>query len=243
MTRRELYQGVLAWMHRASLRSPAGATFDAVNEFITLAEGEINLDLRARCMVQRAVQVVDGQYIPLPCDLLETIDVRLGDTAAGYGGRELQYQPRREMGDARQAGAGGSWAYVDPNTRACDTAGGPSYYSIVGDEMEVWPVALPPDPIPAGWQYYSIEMSYFARQSLGPADTDTTPVLTRYPAAYLYAALVQSAPFLRDDARVQTWAGLYQAEIFRANAEHERARHQGSRLVQRYRGQPRLRAS
>jgi hypothetical protein len=243
ITRAQLVQGVYGWLHRASFRSPApGAGFDPVGTFIAAGEVEINLDLRARCMVRRAVQTVDGQYLPLPCDYLEAIDIRLGDTAAGFGGRELQYQPRREMGDARQAGAGGSWAYVDPNTRACDTAGGPAYYSIVGDEIEVWPVALPPSPVPANWSYYTIEMTYYQKQSLGFADDDTTAVLSTYPNIYTYAALVQSAPFLRDDARVQTWSGFYQAEVFRANAEHERARHQGSRLVQRYRGQPRLRA-
>jgi len=232
-TRAELETAILGFLHRGSFRSPVA--FNAVPSFVSLGEGEINLDLRARCMVQRAVQTVDAPLLPLPCDYLEALDIRLGDMADAYGGRELRYQPRREMGDLRAAGAAGSWAYVDPRSSAYTIGGGPQYYSIVGDQLEIWPFAAPPVPPQAGWPVYSIEMSYYARQELGPDPADTTAVLTAYPAAYLYAALVQSAPFLREDGRLQTWTALYQAEIFRANAEHERARHQGSRIVQQYR--------
>jgi hypothetical protein len=232
-TRADLETAVLGFLHRASLRSPVA--FDAVPNFVALGEDEINLDLRARCMVQRVTQTVDGQYVPLPCDYLEAIDIRLGDRPDAYGGRELQYQARREMGDMRATGTAGSWAYVDPRSSAYTVGGGPRYYSIVGDQLELWPICVPPVPLPLDWPVYTIEMSYYARQSLGPDGGDTTAVLERYPSAYLYAALMQSAPFLRDEARLATWTAFYQAEIFRANAEHERARHQGSRIVQRYR--------
>jgi hypothetical protein len=233
LNRIALSQAILAWLHRASLRTPI-ASFDAIGSFITLGEAEINLDLRARCMVERAVQVVEQQYVPLPCDYLEALDLRLADTGQGYGGRELIYAPRRDLGNRRMAGGSGSWAYVDPRSTATgDWAGGPRSYTITGDNIELWP--QPPVPVPAGWVNYSIELAYYARQTLGPADTDTTKVLTAYPSIYLYAALVQSAPFVRDDERVQTWLAEYQGLVFRANAEHERSRSQGSRLVQRYR--------
>ena len=72
------------------------------------------------------------------------------------------------------------------------------------------------------------------RGSLAEPDTDTTAVLTRYPAIYVWGCLLQSAPFLRDDSRLQSWGQLYSNAVNGANAEHERSRSAGSRLVARY---------
>jgi hypothetical protein len=66
-------------------------------------------------------------------------------------------------------------------------------------------------------------------------DDDTNSVLLTYPAAYIYGALIQSAPFLRDDGRVKLWTDMFSAAVTSANVEHERARSQGGRLVQRFR--------
>ena len=99
MTRYELQQSIYAWLHRANFRSPV-PDFDAVPTFITLAEQDINLDLRARPMIKRAVQIADEQYVPLPCDYLEAEDVRLST------GGELLWMDRSEIGNYRQRGAG-----------------------------------------------------------------------------------------------------------------------------------------
>jgi hypothetical protein len=231
-TRADLEQGIFSWLHRAALRSPIPG-FEAVPTFITLAEDEINLDLRARCMVQRVVQPVDSHYMPLPCDYVEAIDLRLGENSQGWGGRELTYAPRRDMGARMQGNGVHAYVMTDPRSTAYAWPGGPCNYCIVGDTIELMP--RPPDPLPAGWIPYTVEMSYYARQELGPDPDDTTAVLTTYPAIYLFGALVKSAPFLRDDERAAGWLATYQGLIFRANAEHERARTQGSRIVQRYR--------
>ena len=232
MTRYQLQQSVYAWLHRASFVSPV-PDFDAVPTFIDLAEQDINLDLRARCMVKRASQVADGAYVPLPCDYLEGADIRLST------GRQLTYRPRAEMGDLLQVQTQAGWPLdVDPwNVMLPWSAppGGPRFFSIVGDQMELWPYVEPPDPPPDNWQPFTVEMAYYAEQQLGPDNKDTTAVLETFPGAYLWGGLVQSAPFLRNDERVATWQGLYQSTIFRANAANERAKSQGSRLVARYR--------
>ena len=232
MTRAGLTNSIFAWLHRVNFRSPV-PDFDAVPTFIDLAEQDINLDLRARCMVKRGTQIVDGPYVPLPCDYLEAIDIRLST------GRELLYQPRARMGDLLQTQTQGGWPVdVDPGAAMLPWSsppGGPRYYSVAGDLMELWPYAAPPDPPPDNWTPYSVEMVYFAKQTLGPGDDDATDVLGAFPGVYLWGGLVQSAPFLRDDPRIATWQGLYQSLVFRANATMERGNSQGSRLVARFR--------
>jgi hypothetical protein len=227
--RSELTNAVMAWLHRLAFRSPVN-DFDAVDTFIQLAETDINMRLRARGMITRVTQPVIGQYTPLPCDYLEAYDVRLGD------GPSLQYQPRHALADARWARilnvpGDPAWSGYSPPAIPWNN-GQPTFYSIVGAEMELSPFPDEGNPAPV---LPNLELAYYQRQELGADDADTTVVLTQYPAIYLYGSLVQSAPFLRDDSRIATWSGLYEAEINGANTEAERARWQGTRLVQKYR--------
>ena len=178
--------------------------------------------------------MVDGQYIPLPCDYLEAEDVRLST------GRALVYRDRHAMGDLFQVQAGApasatGLATADPVVLLPFRPNGPTYYSVVGDLMEIWPFEAPPADPPANYQPYALEMAYFAAQELGPDDTDTTAVLSKLPGAYLWGALKYSAPFLRDDARVETWAAAYAGIVAKSNLAKERAASAGSRIVQRFR--------
>jgi hypothetical protein len=228
VNRLQLSTAVMAWLHRLAFRSPV-ADFDAVGTWVTLAEQDMNMRLRARCMITRVSQPVIGQYTPLPCDFLEAYDVRLEN------GPELKYQPRGMMANARWARilnvpGDPAWSGYSPPSIPWNN-GQPNFYSIVGGEMELSPFPDAGNPAP---QLPNLQLAYYQRQELGSADTDTTAVLTQYPAIYIYGTLVQSAPFLRDDPRVATWSGLYEAEINGANSEGERARWQGTRLQQRY---------
>ena len=56
---------------------------------------------------------------------------------------------------------------------------------------------------------YSVEMIYYA--SFPPLDDDnpSNGLLARAPDAYLYGALVASAPFLASDERLQVWDTMY----------------------------------
>lgn len=223
-TRHDLSTNILGWLHRGTLKAPVD--FDVIGAFIRAGEADINKDLRARCMVTRAVQPIDARYLPLPCDYLEALDLRL------QSGGELIYEPRAvATGRPSPYGPGGVAYMVDANTLT--SGDNPRHYTITGDTLEIWPIPAAPA---AGRDWPVLEMAYYRKQALGPLDTDTTPVLTIYPDLYLYGALQHSAPFVRDDARVKVWSDFYQAQIFRANAEHERARTQGSRLVQRHSG-------
>ena len=231
LNRNQLTMAIMAWLHRVSLKTPVANDFDACAGFVALAEQDMNERLRARCMVLRTTNPVLGQYVTLPCDYLEAVDVRL------QNGPELTYQPRGLLAEqwwARTVQAPGdpAWSGYTPAAVPWNN-GQPTFYSIVGGEMELSPfpdnAALLAQPMP------NIELAYYQRLNLGMNDTDTNNVLSLYPSCYIYGSLIHAAPFLRDDARVQTWATLYNNAVTGANAEHERSRTQGSRLRAQYR--------
>jgi hypothetical protein len=80
--------------------------------------------------------------------------------------------------------------------------GGPAYwYSIDGNSLVVSPTQA------SG----TVALRYYARV---PALSDSNPtnaILQASPALYLYGSLLQAAPYLLDDARMQTWGTLYEA--------------------------------
>ena len=228
MNRSKLTNAILSFLHRGVINTPV--TFDAVGAFIALAEEDINKRLRSREMVVRVTQPIEGQYTTLPCDYLEAFDIRL------QNGPALEYQPRADLaniywGHWQQLPGDPAWSgYALPAVPW--NAGQPSYFSIVGQQMELSPFPEDPDSMSV---LPNLELAYYQTQAMGPNDTDTTAVSSLRPSIYLYGSLIQSAPFLRDDSRVQTWGSLYEGSITSANDEHQRARTQGSKLRQRYR--------
>lgn len=52
-------------------------------------------------------------------------------------------------------------------------------------------------------------------------------MLTDNPDAYLYGSLMQSAPYLMDDERIQTWAGMFVAIVDDIKIDDEQAAYGG----------------
>ena len=77
-------------------------------------------------------------------------------------------------------------------------------------------------PIPGSVDYRLIYKA--GVQHLGP-DVPTNRILVLYPDALLFGALVASAPFLGDDARLATWTPLYQNAKEETIRAEERARY------------------
>jgi hypothetical protein len=57
---------------------------------------------------------------------------------------------------------------------------------------------------------YTAELIYYAKLSKLSASTSTNWLLAQAPDVYLYGALLQAAPYLQDDARIQVWVSLYE---------------------------------
>jgi hypothetical protein len=99
--------------------------------------------------------------------------------------------------------------------------GKPKYYAIVGESFEVYPT---PDTT------YSTELMYY-KPIPALSDSNTTNwLLTSNPDAYLYGSLMQSAPYLKDDQRMQVWSVLYSNAVQSINTESRRIRSGGSGL-------------
>ena len=79
--------------------------------------------------------------------------------------------------------------------------GKPLVWSIVGGNIQVWPFTGSPT--------FSAEIVY--TEVIPPlSDTDTTNwMLEKHPDVYLYGALMQSAPYLKDDGRIEVWGTLF----------------------------------
>lgn len=169
--------------------------------FISLAEADINRTVRHWRMEKRSTAELDTQYSAIPADFLEVIRfyITSNDT------RPLELISQAEL--------------LDRKYRNLDTSGKPAYYAITAGEIEVYPV---PDGT------YDVELYYYARTPALSVSEPTNWLLTYFPDAYLYSALVHSAPYLQEDSRIQTWAALQQNAINAINAESEKSKFGGS---------------
>ena len=168
---------------------------ERIKTFIDLAEAEMNRRVRHWRLENRATAEIDGRFSALPADFVEPIRLHLE-----VDNRPLELVSVMEMQDLRMTASAG---------------GKPRYYAIVQGEIELFPT---PDGA------YDLEMYYYAKLP-ALSDTQTTnTILTNFPDAYLYGALIHSAPFLGEDARMQTWAALFQSAIDGINADNEKAK-------------------
>jgi len=177
-----------------------------IPDFISLTEAGINRDLRHYKMINRVDATLDSRYVQMPADWLET--VRFGITSGTT--YRLELISRDDMLEYRQ------------NTS--DIAGIPKFYANIGDTIEVFPT-------PAA--EYQMQLQYYAKTpALSDSNTDNW-LLSDAPDIYLYGALVQAAPYLNDDARVQTWAALYSAAMQSLQKSSDDTRFAGSGLRMR----------
>jgi hypothetical protein len=169
--------------------------------FISLAEADINRSVRHWRMEKRSTAELDTQYSAIPADFLEVIRfyITSNDT------RPLELISQAEL--------------LDRKYRNLDTSGKPAYYAITAGEIEVYPV---PDGT------YDVELYYYARTPALSVSEPTNWLLTYFPDAYLYSALIHSAPYLQEDSRIQTWAALQQNAINAINAESEKSKFGGA---------------
>jgi hypothetical protein len=154
-----------------------------IPSFIQLAEAKFNRQLFVRQMEQRSTTVVslassEPEFISLPSDFQSMRRVRI---SSATGKPCLEFRSGVQMDEYRFATA--------------DVAGQPRYFTVFGGELE-----LAPTPDAA----YTVEMIY--RQNVPPLATNSTNwLLTLAPDVYLYGALMESAPYIKEDGRIQTW--------------------------------------
>ena len=175
--------------------------------FIDLAHAKLNRRLRVREMIQRSTAGITTQFSNLPPDFLELRNIQLNVTIP----KSLEYVTIEQMDQERGLG---------------NTAREPVYYTLMGSTIEVFPT---PD------QSYTLELAYYKDIPTMSADSDTNWLLTKAPGAYLYGALLESAPYLAEDQRGLVWHELYNKCIEELTLEDEKSRFSGSTPIARHR--------
>lgn len=163
-------------------------------------------DIRHYSMEARAALTIDGRYEDLPADWSETIRVEISKNSKTT---RLELTTRDEMLEMRE------------NSSA---AAAPCYYAHIAGQLEFLPS---PD------QAYTGEILYYQKFQALADDNTSNWLLVAAPDAYLYGALMQSAPFLVEDARLGVWNPLYQTAIASLNAASTQATFSGSGLRMR----------
>jgi hypothetical protein len=164
--------------------------------FIRLAESKFNRKLRVRQMITRANATIDTAFFSPPADWLESKEFQLNTNPI----TRLEYITESYSNQLRQS------RFV--------AAGKPQYYTVVGSQLEFIPT---PDGEYVG------ELTYYAKiPSL--SDSNTSNWLLAYaPDLYLYGALIEAEPYLKNDERVALWGELYLRVVTDIEVADERA--------------------
>lgn len=184
------------YLNRADLTSQ-------IPMFIQFVEADLNTRLRSREMVVRATTTNDEEFVELPPDFLQALNLQI------VGGKTpLRYVT---LDEADQIKAAQVYTQVIA-------------YSIVDGAIEL---------VPAPADNVQIEMVYYQQvPALSDVNT-TNWLLSKSPDVYLYGALVHAAPFLMDDQRINTFASFYTQRVEALNLDSDRAVHSGSPLIAR----------
>jgi len=168
--------------------------------FVQLAEAKFNRMLFCRQMEQRSTTLTnptgnEPQYIALPGDFQSMRRVKLMSSGANIiSTARLDFKSPAQLDEYR--------------TSIGDTINQPLFFTIFGSELELCPT---PD------QIYTVEMVY--RQNIPPLALNASNwLLTLAPDLYLYGALLESAPYIKEDDRIQTWGLGFSTALNDVNA-------------------------
>lgn len=160
-----------------------------VPDFIALAEANIGRkfmkDGPVREMMGRSDATINAEFISVPTDFLGARAIYL---APNY--KPLDFISPEEV--------------IERKTLYPNTTGDPQAFSVVGAQFQFWPWS-------AGT--FTGELTYWKRIPALSVTNTTNWLLTADPDIYLFGSLSASAPYLKDDGRLETWGGLYTSGV------------------------------
>tara|TARA_A200000113_G_scaffold105517_1_gene94809 strand:+ start:3997 stop:4626 length:630 start_codon:yes stop_codon:yes gene_type:complete len=168
-----------------------------LGDFITLTEARLNRELRVREMVNTdtSITTVAGtQSYALPTGYIEATTVIF---------QSDPYCTLRFISN--------SDFYNKYN--ASQSRGKPTYFTILGSNILL---GVAPDTAT------TLQINYYKTLTALSDSNATNDILTNYPELYLYGSLAESAPFIMQDDRINTWATLYKEAIKNANETSSR---------------------
>jgi hypothetical protein len=171
-----------------------------IPDFISFAELRMSRDLRIRQMMATSTLTTVGgtATVTLPSNFLQARDTFVaGD-------------PRSPI------------SYMSPAVFSRDAlteqTGKPTKYTLYGSTMELAPV---PDAA------YDIKVLYYFKPTPLSDSNTTNEFLANCPDALLFASLSEAEPYLMNDARLQTWAALYDRAIANITTSDDSAEYSG----------------
>jgi len=152
--------------------------------FIQLAENRLRRDVRIRPMLKvvTTLTTASDPTVALPSDFLEMRDLHIESSPI----QTLVYQNQSNF-------------YRNTKASTADS-GAPKFYTVMGSEFQFAPI---PDSA------YTLKMVYYAAPSYLSSTVSSNVFLANSPDLLLYASLGEAEPYLMNDARIATWAQLY----------------------------------
>ncbi len=147
-----------------------------IPDWITLAESRINKSLRVRAMETTQASTIAAGVIAIPTNYIELKDAYVSSTTP-YVNLERKTA---------------NWIYDKYPSRSSDNT--PKFIAREGGNFIFGPY---PD------SNYTVTLVYYNR--LAALSTGTNSVFTSYPGIWLFGALCESAPWLKNDNRIPVW--------------------------------------
>lgn len=189
----ELKTSIADWLHRTDLTA-------VIPDFVTLAEEQIARDLSALppfWNTSSSVALTSGSNaFTLPVDAMGIISARIVSPTSYV--ESIDVIPYPDL--VRLTGLDSV------------VTGAPQYLATLGNDGGtagqakgiVWPT---PE------QNYTLEITYRAALLQLGAGQASNFLLKRAPSIYLYASLLEAAPYLHNDARMNTWQSKYRMAV------------------------------
>lgn len=191
----ELKSAIADWLNRVGQTELEARAGDFILLFESLYDKQ---DIRHPKSVVRATAPVSAEYTALPSDFLE-------------------------MQRLRTSGGSSTWTthrYVTPEELEDDKAGSdgssrPHLFTVTGNEIQIRPYSTDAS--------LTLEMLYWAKLPKLSAGVASNWLLAEAPEAYLFGALTEATPFIRDDERVALWTAKRDAAVASLRSAAERA--------------------
>ena len=189
MTYAELKTAIANYLNRSDLTSD-------IDTFIDNVEAELNRRLRTKDMIKRATATADSQYLSVPTDWIEAINVEI--TSNDFS--PLFQQSIESLDVYRKANN--------------NSTGQPVYFAMVDDSIELAPT---PDA------EYTLQLTYYAKISALSDSNTSNFVSVSHPDVYLYGALKHASIFLMEDDRIPMFTQQFEKALEEMRLEEEKA--------------------
>ena len=175
-----------------------------IPDFIQLAETRLRRDLRIRQMLKVVTTTMAGSdgTVELPSDFLQMRDLHINTDPIVV----LKYESPSNF-------YRNTWSTV---------TGIPVQYTILAQEFQFAPK---PDT------NYTLQMMYYAAPPYLGNTNPSNVFLANCPDLVLYGALGEAAPYLMDDARLNTWASMYDRGLAALTVSDDQGEYSGSPIA------------